>query len=71
MTKSEDLYLGLLAYRSAPLHNGLSPAELMTGRDLRATLPVQPSVMEKKVNVDQKLNADHKEKLHREKQAEN
>lgn len=35
-----DFYLGLLAYRSAPLECGLSPAELLKGRKIRSNLPI-------------------------------
>ena len=33
--KSEDPYLALLSYRSTPLQNGYTPAELLMGRKLR------------------------------------
>ena len=35
LKKSTDPYLGLLAYRTSPIHGGLSPAELLMGRRLR------------------------------------
>lgn len=35
-----DLNRALLAYRSAPLQNGLSPSEILMNRRLRTTLPV-------------------------------
>ena len=35
LKKSEDQYETLLAYRSTPLSNGYSPAELLMGRKLR------------------------------------
>ena len=37
-----DMYMAMLAYRSTPLDNGLSPAELLMGRKLRTTVPVIP-----------------------------
>ena len=39
LTKSDDPYQGLLSYRSAPLSNGYSPAELLMGRQLRSFVP--------------------------------
>lgn len=34
-----DFWMGLLSYRSTPLEDGRSPAELLQGRQLRTTLP--------------------------------
>ena len=42
----EDQYETLLAYRSTPLSNGYSPAELLMGRKLRTTVPVVPSSLD-------------------------
>lgn len=39
LAKSEDPYLGLLAYRNTPLTSGASPAQLLMGRRLRDNLP--------------------------------
>ena len=35
---NDDPYLGLLAYRAAPLHSGKAPCELLMGRHLRTRL---------------------------------
>ena len=44
LTKNEirggDMYMAMLAYRSTPLENGLSPAELLMNRKLRTTVPM-------------------------------
>ena len=43
LTKNDDPYLALLSYRSTPLENGYSPAELLMGRKLRTVVPMAPS----------------------------
>lgn len=45
LDKCSDPYLGLLAYRTTPLENGYSPAELLMGRKLQSTLPVIKSLL--------------------------
>ena len=42
LSKEDDPYLGLLAYRSTPLSFGISPAELLMGRRLNTTVPEIP-----------------------------
>ena len=40
LTKSEDPFLALLAYRTTLLGNGYNPSELLMGRRLQSTLPI-------------------------------
>ena len=47
--KEDDPYLGLLAYRSSPLGNRVSPGELLMGRKLRSTVPAHPNVSQPKL----------------------
>ena len=49
LSKNEDPYPALLAYRSTPLQNGFSPSELLIGHRLRTQVPAVPSVL--KLNV--------------------
>lgn len=43
LKKCEDVNKGLLSYRSTPLDNGYSPAELMFSRKIRSLVPMIPS----------------------------
>ncbi|UYV74443.1 hypothetical protein LAZ67_11003580 [Cordylochernes scorpioides] len=45
LKKNQDPSLGLLEYRSTPLENGYSPAELLMGRKLRTTLPIAQIIL--------------------------
>lgn len=49
LKKEDDPYAALLAYRSSPLENGHSPAELLMNRKLRTTVPSLPAVHQPQV----------------------
>ncbi|UYV71909.1 K02A2.6-like [Cordylochernes scorpioides] len=55
LKKNQDPSLGLLEYRSTPLENGCSPAELLMGRKLRTTLPIAPENLNPKLVDSQTL----------------
>uniref|UniRef100_T1GPJ2 Integrase catalytic domain-containing protein n=1 Tax=Megaselia scalaris TaxID=36166 RepID=T1GPJ2_MEGSC len=44
--KGEDILDALLEYRSTPLSNRFSPAELLMGRKIKASLPTCPRNLE-------------------------
>ncbi|UYV72447.1 hypothetical protein LAZ67_9003186, partial [Cordylochernes scorpioides] len=55
LKKNQDPSLGLLEYRSTPLENGYSPAELLMGRKLQTTLPIAPENLNPKLVDSQTL----------------
>ena len=46
LKKASDPYMALLCYRTTPLNNGSSPAQLLMGRQLRSNLPMIPSQLQ-------------------------
>ena len=55
LKKSDDPYLAMLAYRSTPLENGYSPAELLMGRRLRTMIPTIAKQLAPKLPKGSKL----------------
>ena len=66
MKKEKDKYQALLAYRSTPLQNGFSPAELLMGRKLGTAVPVFHAQLQPKWPDLGKLN--ERETAYRQKQ---
>ena len=67
LSKNEDPYLALLAYRSTPLENGYSPAQLLMGRRLKITVPVFPSQLKPKLPDSSELRGREKNSRNRQK----
>lgn len=60
-----DFYKALLAYRSTPLENGQSPAQMLMNRRIRSSLPIHPSMMSNDNNssvVERKIEQKMKQK---------
>ena len=66
LEKATDSYIGLLSYRTTPLANGYSPAELLMNRKLRSTVPIITKQYIPKVPCRSQLQ--YKEQLYREEQ---
>lgn len=60
LKKNSNPYLGLLAYRTAPIHNGFAPSQLLMSRLLRTTLPTIPEIL-KPSTVDKELTGQKEE----------
>ena len=60
--------MALLMYRSTPLENGYSPAELLMGRKLRTTVPVLSKVLQPKL-PDQTSLREKENKIRRRQQS--
>ena len=54
---SEDPYAALLAYRTTPLENGFSPAEMLMARRLHTKLPAEPCTLTAKVPSSEQLQS--------------
>lgn len=69
LKKSSEPYLGLMAYRAAPLANGHRSGELHMGKKIRAPVPVIPSQLNPGwTDMD---NLKRIEQMYRQKQKQN
>ena len=60
LKKATDPYLALLSYRSTPLDNGYSPAQILMGRQIRSTVPVTKASLQPQTPDAYKLQqSDH------------
>lgn len=58
----DDFQTSLLIYRSTPLQNGLSPAQMLMGRRIRSNLPVNEDLLTPK-NAHKVRNAREEQKV--------
>jgi len=66
LSKSEDPYVALLAYRTTPIQCGYSPAELLMNRQLCPSVPIAPSQL--KPAIPDYFALEEKEKKRQERQ---
>ena len=64
LKKNDDLYIGLLAYRTAPLHDGLASCELLMRRQLRTQLPTSPDNLQPNLRMKDLTKLDAKQELY-------
>ena len=64
LKKSPYPFLALLSYRTTSLNNGMSPAQLLMGRQLRSTVPTTKIVLQPSTpNIDKLQQDDKRDKL--------
>ena len=63
LKRNGDQHMALAVYRSTPLQNGLSPAEMLMGRILRSQLPILPIALKPRGSQGESL--ERKEGLRR------
>ena len=69
LSKNSDPYLAMLCYRTTPLENGFSPAELLMGRKIRTMLLVLLKILNPQ--LPNKLHLQAKEKAIKDRQRRN
>ena len=68
LKKNEDPYLALLSYRTSPLDNGLSPSQLLMGRQLRTQLPILSEKLNPGIHPEDRARATDREEIRRDQQ---
>ena len=68
LSKSNDLYMAMLAYRSTPLEDGYTPAQLLMGRQLRTLVPTTQQQLKPKLPNGQDLRKKETQIKQRQKQ---
>ena len=68
LEKEKDPYLALLAYRTTPLQNGYSPAQLLMSRRLRGSVPIARQQLQPEALDYERLKRLDKEAKQRQKQ---
>jgi transposase InsO family protein len=66
LKKNADPYLGLIAHRTAPLYNGLSPCQLLNGRRMQGILPIRTELLKEtpdKLTTSLALEKDRNNRL--------
>ena len=69
LKRNDDQHIAIMVYRSTPLQNGLSPAEMLMGRILRTQLPILPIALKPRGSHCESL--ERKEGLRRSDQQQN
>jgi hypothetical protein len=59
--KNENPYLGLLAYRTAPIHNGQTPSQILMSRLLRTDLPTAENKLTPELTDQDQFNRKEEE----------
>ena len=68
LSKSNDPYMAMLAYRSTPLEDGYSPAQLLMGRQLHTLVPTTQQQLKPKLPNGQDLRKKETQIKQRQKQ---
>ena len=60
LKKNDDIYMALLVHRLTPISNGLSPSELLMGRNLPTPLPILPEKLTPRITMKNFRKSENK-----------